>query len=217
MSKSDQIAKIAVKMFVTIATGAAVLLILSVTVGRKTVEGQRSENDTNLEKCALLERVANSPDSPLIADNSEGPPLFILAANVKEVTGAKYQRLTGLNADAPGYTTLPDVKLINNASQDVKEFTLCMLHKYSNRKICIRRTGIEIEPSKDFSVESSTWGASRKVMLRKFTDKEGSFQQDRSKPQLDSEAMWLPGSAADYTLVVGSVEFADGSKWITKR
>ena len=217
MSKSDQIAKIAVKLFVTIAIGAAVLLVLSVTIGRTTVVGQRSGNDTNLGKDALLEGVANSPDSPLFADNSEGPPLFILSANVKEVTGAKYQRLTGINADSPSYTTFPDVKLINNTTQYVKEFTLCMLHKYSNRKICIRRTSIEIEPSKDFSVESLTWGASRKAMMRKFTEKEGSFQQDRSKPQLDSEAMWLPGSAADYTLVVAGAEFADGSIWVTKR
>jgi hypothetical protein len=217
MSKTNQISRIAAKLLTTIATGTAVLLILSVTVGRKTVAGQHPENDTNLEKNALLERVTNSPDSPLLADNSEGPPLFILSANVKEVTGEKYQRLTGINADSPGYTTFPNVKLINNTTQNVKEFTLCMLHKYSNRKICIRRTSIEIEPSKDFSVESLTWGASRKAMMRKFTEKEGSFQQDRSKPQLDSEAMWLPGSAADYTLVVGSVEFADGSRWVTKR
>jgi hypothetical protein len=86
MSKTNQISRIAAKLLATIATGTAVLLILSVTVGRKAVAGQHPENDTNLEKNALLESVTNSPDSPLIADNSEGPPLFILSATVKEVT-----------------------------------------------------------------------------------------------------------------------------------
>ncbi len=60
-------------------------------IGKRTVEGQRSVGESSQQRNAALEDVANSLDSPLIADNSEGAPPSILSANVKEVTGAEYQ------------------------------------------------------------------------------------------------------------------------------
>lgn len=198
---------------------AVVLLIVGVAIGisKKAVLGNSSIDDANLQKKAVLERVANSSDLPLAADNSEGSPLFILAANVKEVTDEEYQQLTGIKEGSLNHITFPNVKVINTANQPVKEFSLCLVHKYSDRKECIMRTNIEIEPSRDFSVDAVTWAGPRKAMMRKFSKKEGVFQEDKSRPRLDSEEMWLPGNVTDYTLVIASVDFANGNKWVTKR
>jgi hypothetical protein len=198
------------------AVAAAVSLAFSIS-GKKAVAEQQQAGSAAQQQDALVARIANAPDSPLAADNSEGAPLMIQSAGAKEISAADYQPLTGMKADATAYVTLPNLRLVNGANQNVKEFTLCLLHKYSNMKICIHQTSIDIAPGGAFNVEWMTWAGPRKAMMRKYADQAGRFQKDNSKPQLNSDAMWLPGGAADYSLIVGSVIFADGSKWITKR
>lgn len=219
MFRTRQSKRFAFKRHMAIGICVAVLMIIAITIGisKKAVVGNSSIDDANSRNKAVIERVANSSDLPIAVDNSEGSPLFILAANVKEVTDGEYQQLTGIKADSLNHITFPNVKVVNNANQPVKEFALCLVHKYSDRKECILRTNLEIEPSKDFSVDAVTWAGPRRAMLRKFSKKEGLFQEDKSRPGLDSEEMWLPGSVADYTLVIASVEFANGNKWVTKR
>ncbi|HJQ67789.1 MAG TPA: hypothetical protein VKA70_02385 [Blastocatellia bacterium] len=219
MFRTGQSKRFAFKHHVAIGIGVTVLMIVAITIGinKKAVVGNSSTDDANSRNKAVIEKVANSSDLPLATDNSEGSPLFILTANVKEVTDDDYQQLTGIKENSLNHITFPNVILVNNANQPVKEFTLCLVHKHSDRKECIMRTNLEIGPSRDFSVEAVTWAGPRKAMMRKFSKKEGVFQEDKSRPGLDSQEMWLPGNVSDYTLVVASVELANGNKWVTKR
>jgi hypothetical protein len=200
---------------VMIGTGAAVLLFISIAIGGGI--GTKSAEGNNDRKEQTIERVRKSPDLPLSIDNTEEPPILIQAASMKEVSGAKYQELTGIKTDSLKCVTFPNVRLINNTNQTVTAFILILVDKHSTRNKALMMSSLNLEPFKDFSIEPVIWAKPRRQMMSKFAEKEGTFQEDKSLPDLNSEEMWLPGGVSEFSVLVAKVEFADGSEWLTKR
>ena len=200
---------------VMIGTGAAVLLFISIAIGGGI--GAKSADANNEQMEQTVERVRKSPDFPLNIDNTENPPILIQAASMKEVSGAEYQELTGIKTDSLKFVTFPNVRLINNTNQTVTAFILILVDKHSTRNKALMMSSLNLEPFKDFSIEPVIWAKPRRQMMRKFAEKEGTFQEDKSSPDLNSEEMWLPGGVSEFSVLVAGVEFADGSEWTTKR
>lgn len=200
---------------VMVGTGAAVLLFISIAIGGGIGAKSADANNERMEQ--TVERVRKSPDFPLNIDNTENPPILIQAASVKEVSGAEYQELTGIKTDSLKCVTFPNVKLTNNTSQTVTAFVLILVDKHSSRNKALMMSSLNLEPLKDFSIEPVNWAKPRRQMMRKFVEKEGMFQEDKSSPDLNSEEMWLPGGVSEFSVLVAGVEFADGSEWTTKR
>lgn len=182
-----------------------------------TAIGQSAEGPSDRTKSRVVEKLKSSSDFSLDVDNSEAPPVLIQAATVKEATGAEYQTLTGKSSDAPKQITFPDIQVSNNSGRVVKGFTVCLSHKHSNQKHCLKQVDIELQPAGEFALSAERWAGPRRAMTRKFTADKGVVREDKRPLGLDAEEMWIPGSFADYKVSVGHVEFADGGQWLTRR
>lgn len=194
---------------------AVVLLIVSLAIGG-AIGKHSAQNNDSVQK-EILETVKASPDLAIGVDNSESAPLVIESASVKEVTSGEYQQLTGTQSASGRYVTFPNVKLLNNTNQIVTAFVLVLEDKRSPEHDGLAITALKIEPFKDFAIEPIDWAKPKKKMVKKFIESGGVVQEDNREPGLDTEYMWLPGSVGDFSVLVGMVEFADGSKWMTKR
>lgn len=198
-------------------TTVSFLIAASVTTGR-SVSSQPAIQDGNQAQSTLLRKIKESDNLPITVDNSEQSPLFIQSASSKEIEGATFQQLTGGKVEASKYSLHPDVTVVNNASLAVNSFAVCLESKLTDERNCLRFQKVSIAPGTQFLVTTKAWAGPRRGMLQeKFVQKEGKFVKDSRPLDLDSEAMWLPGSIADYRVVILSVVIEDGTKWVTKR
>lgn len=196
--------------------GTAIILSLLFSIAVDNSIRKSTANDSKRKK-EIVESITRSQDNPIVIDNSENPPILIQSASVKQVTGAEYQHLTGVNSTSITYVTFPSVELINNSDRTIKEITLLLVDKHSNKNKVLMLMDRNIEPFTSFHIESVDWAKPRKQMTKKLIEKDGVFQEDTSLPTLASEEMWLPGGFRDFSLLVGQVKFADGREWITQR
>ncbi len=217
-TRSDQDSRFSSKlpmMVISIGVAALFIVVMLGSVIGKSAKGQASRNE--VEKKAMVEKVRALADKALFTDNSEQGPLFIQSAGAKEVAGAEYQLLTTNKSEASSYITFPDVRLINNSAQTIKRLAVCLQVRDSTDRTCLRFYDVKIAPSQEFSIKAVDWAKPRMKMLPKFTEKDGAFKPETRLPDFDSEAMWLPGRADDYSIALLSVMFDDGAKWVSKK
>lgn len=215
MLNGNQDQKITPMTRLAVGAGAVVLLVASIAIA-SAIGKHSARNNSALQK-EVVETVKAAPELAIGVDNSESPPLMIESASVKEVTSLEYQQLTGTQSASGQYVTFPNVKLLNNTNQTVTAFVLVLEDKRSPEHDGLAMTALKIEPFKDFAVESMDWAKPKKKMVKKYIASGGVVQEDNREPGLDTEYMWLPGRVGDFSVLVGMVEFADGSKWMTKR
>lgn len=175
--------------------------------------GQSSKRAIGEEKSEFVEKVRQYPDSSISFENYEGVPLSIQEAKVKEIGNAEYYQLTGFTTDSPKYISFPDVTLINNTDQRVVGVALAVGNKHTRQLHGVKLNKVSIEPHGSYSVKASDFlRPERTVQVTKSGE-----VSNRLRPGLDSEKMWLRGSASDMVLIVGIVEFENGTRWMMDR
>jgi len=139
--------------------------------------------------------------------NSQGTPLLIQEARVKEISGDDFRRLTG---EAPGHfrqSTFPEVVLYNASSKMIKSFAIAV--ENGSGKVNGLLKNISIPPYSNHKVLSIEWPRAEHITI----EKEGKFVNAMRQPGLDSAKSWVPGAASDLKVTIGFVEFEDGTKW----
>src|SRR5436305_4354976 len=90
-----------------------VALLLGVTTPSQAASsgtaGGRSSERAAKQKKETLKKVQQSPDIQISFENSEGVPLFINRATVKEISNAEFQQLVGFTTDSDRYSLFPIV------------------------------------------------------------------------------------------------------------
>ena len=71
----------------------------------------------------------------------------------------------------------------------------------------------QIEPFKEVNVNPKDWASPKNAGVKKITLKDGVAYDHKDAIGLDSGMMWLAGSLTDFTVLVGQIQYEDGSKW----
>jgi len=196
---------------VTATAYTAMLLIGNIALGTSASAVQNNDRQND-----ALANVRTSPDLPVAIDNSENPPLLIQKANVKEINRRDYEQLTRAASASDSYVRCPNIELANTTDKTLTSSALGFFNRTSGElQVLIAKR--RIEPFQKFLVEPADWASIRKGNLKKFVLKDGVALEDKSLPDLDSEAMWFSGRVNDFYVLVLEVSFEDGSKWTTKR
>ncbi len=195
----------------TVTACAILLLICNIApeVSANAIQNSEWQNDA-------LASVRKSPDRPVAIDNTETPPLLIQKASVKEINSGDYKRLTKAASASDSYVSCPSIEIVNTTDKTLTSSALGFFNR-SSGELQVLIVNRRVEPFQKIIVEPADWASVRKGNLKKFVLKEGVAREDKSLPDLDSEAMWLSGSVNDFYALVLEARFEDGSKWTTKR
>lgn len=188
----------------------AILLFVSVPVNgsaRQETPGRTSKR---------IERVRRSQDTSIAFQNSAETPLAIQVAKAKEISGITYQKLTGASTALNEYTSFPTVTIINNRHLRVIGFTLAIRNQVTDRIHVVKVSAISIEPGDKYTLTANRWVRSDHQAQVTLEGGEIKSELAHVPLDLDSAKMWLPGFAKDLHMVVGIVEYADGSQWSMK-
>ncbi|HXU35723.1 MAG TPA: hypothetical protein VN937_05125 [Blastocatellia bacterium] len=210
MLRSDEKARFT-KSVVT-STAIVTILIFSVfAIGAARQDVQRSSKlvPADGEK-EIVKRVKQYPDAPISLQNRERCPILIQEANVKEITSDEYYQLTRMKTDSNLYVSFPKVKLINKTDMRLTGFALFLTNSRTGRTNFLKRSRITVEPNSDYSVVFNEWVVPEK--LTQVTEN-GKTVNIKQRLNLDSEKMWLEGTARDLVLEIVEVTLEDGSTW----
>ena len=188
---------------VVCVAAVAIVFISSIALG------QSSKRAIGEDKAEIVEKVRQYPDISIDFENYEGMPLSIQEAKVKEIGNAEYSQLTGFTTDSPKYISFPNITLTNNTDQRVVGIALAVGNKQTRKIDGVKLTNISIEPHGSYSVKASDFIRPERIVQ---VAKSGKVTK-RLKAGLDSEKMWLRGSANDMVLILGIVEFENGNRW----
>jgi hypothetical protein len=161
---------------------------------------------------ALAERIASSAGISMEADNSEGPPISILSARVKAITGDEYRDLTGVAPEAEHFISFPEMQVSNNRGAMTSSFVIILTDKLSpddHWYIVIHRN---LAPNSQTALPSKTW-----VPVPREVRTTNSGIEDVTKSAWLSPKMWLPGAPEDFFVDIAGVDYTDGTSWQTAR
>lgn len=162
-------------------------------------------------KGGLAEQIKAAGAVRISADNSQGSPLYIREATVKEISGEEFTRLVGEAARHFRQATFPDVVVENGSGKTVRAFALVARSaaEASDSGYILIKRGVAVAPGASFKVWSGEWPEADRVSV----DRGGKFETGLRRPGLESAKSWVAGSAADLGVTVGMVEFDDGTRW----
>lgn len=167
-------------------------------------------NPAQQSKDAVLSRIKASSGVQIYADNSQGSPLYIKEAIVKEVSSDDYTALVGESSRYFKQTTFPDVTLLNISPRTIKAFSIAV-ESNANKQgyVIISPKTLSIAPNTTYNVSITQWTRPEKVYVQRGEK----FVNVWQRPGLDSTRSWIPGASSDLRIVVCMVEFEDGTRW----
>jgi hypothetical protein len=188
------------------------LMAVAFVGGVVTLNAQSDAALNERQKRKLMKRIKASQPIQIDSDNSLGSPLYIQEASVKEISGEDFITLAG---EAPRHlrqSTFPEVSLWNGSEKTITSFAILIQSATDkpNSWHGLLKSKLSILPNSTYKIISSEWPRAEKV----FIEKEGKFVSSLQQPGIDSAKSWIPGAASDLKVVVGMVEFDDGTKWM---
>ena len=194
------------------STALAGLIIFTILAGGAVGQDIERSSKTTIsdEEKEVIKKVARYPDSVISLQNREECPIFIQKASVKEIANDDYYQLTGMRTDSSRYVGFPKVKLINKTDNSLTGFALFLTNSRTGRINFLKVSSTSVEAKGDYSVVPNEWVVPDKLVQ---VTSDGKTVNIKKRLNLDSEKMWLEGTAGDLVLEVVEVEFKDGSKW----
>jgi hypothetical protein len=196
---------------VTSATIAAIIIFSIFASGAASQNIERSSklDATDGEK-EILKKVRQTPDTSISLQNREECPILIQDANVKEITSDEYYQLTRMKTDSNGYVSFPKVKLVNRTDKRLTGFALFLSNSRTGRINFFKVSRITVEPNGDYAVAPNEWVTPDKLVQ---VTGDGKTVNIKKRATIDSEKMWLEGTAGDFVLEVVECAAEDGSNW----
>lgn len=194
---------------------AFLVLLIAVTClsALVTVKAQIGVGSNEKQKRKLLRKIQASNAAQIFSDNSQGSPLHIQEASVKEITGGDFTILAGEGPKNVRQTTFPEVTLFNSSQKTIRSFAIAVKSVADNRWHFLLKSDLSIARGSAHTIASSEWTMAERVFIQK-GDK---FVSRLRQPGLDSSKSWIPGAASDLRITVGMVEFEDGTRWMVSR
>ncbi|HEX8088173.1 MAG TPA: hypothetical protein VF762_04930 [Blastocatellia bacterium] len=189
-----------------------ICLIAAASLGARSGAGAgAAAGSTQQQKGGIIEQIKASSGRRINADNSQGSPLYIQEATVKEISGEEFAKLVG---EAPRHfrqATFPDVVLQNGSGKTIRSFALVARSAADtpDSGYILIKKNLSVAPGATFRVGSSEWPQADRVSVQR----EGKFVSGLRQPGLDSAKSWIPGASSDLGVTVGMIEFEDGTRW----
>ena len=189
-----------------------VALLAASLAGLAVLEVSAITHPNQLQKTKIINQIKSSGAVSINADNSRQSPLYIQEASVKEISGEDFTKLVGEPPKHFKHSTFPDVTLLNSSGKTVRAFAISVQSGVAdpNSGYIVVKKGLSISPNSTYKLLSGEWPKAERVSVQK-GDK---FVTSLQKPGLDSAKAWVPGAASDLKVMVGMVEFEDGSRWM---
>jgi hypothetical protein len=108
------------------------------------------------------------------------------------------------------YVTFPKVTLLNATDKRMTEFMLFFRNTQTAQIHAIRISRTSVLPHQDYIIESNKWVTPDKLVQ---LTSDGKTANIRKQQGLDSQKMWLQGTAGAFVLEVVEATFEDGSIW----
>lgn len=196
---------------VTSITIAAIVVFSIFASGAASQDIERSSKlDTTDGEKEILKKVRKYPDTPISLQNREGCPILIQDANVKEITSDEYYEFTRMKTDSNRYVSFPKVKLVNKTDKRLTGFALFLSNSRTGRINFFKVSRITVEPKGGYSVAPNEWVTPDRLVQ---VTADGKTVNIKKRLNLDSEKMWLEGTAGDLVLEVVECAAEDGSNW----
>lgn len=150
----------------------------------------------------------------IAGDNAEGGPLLIQEAKVIQISEQEFKSLTGEDKNRPiTAVTFPEVNLLNTSTKAIKSFALVVHNAIDNGLHVVIMRRVSIKPGEQYKVASREWRPAERRTVR---------EGDRSVTRLEklglrSPKSWISASAADLRVIVGLIDFDDGTRWTTSQ
>lgn len=177
-----------------------------------TLNAQTHESSSERQKRRMIKKVEALAAVQIYSDNSQGSPLHIQEASVKEISGDDFTMLTGDMPKHFRHTTFPEVTLFNGTGKPIRSFGIAVQSAADKPKsgYILLKNNLSIPSNSTYKVSSIEWPKAERVSILK----EGKFVSGMRQPGLDSAKSWIPGAASDLKVTVGFVEFEDGTSWM---
>lgn len=165
------------------------------------------------EKTGILESISRPPDvAQLFLENSD-TPLRITDAKVKVISGTEFTSLIGKTTDLVQISSLPNVKLLNTSDKTVTGFMLSFRDPIRQKTRSLRFSKLNLMSGKSYVVTPDDVVS---LEQKTVTDDKGT-RLEAIKSRMESEKYWITvGNQPDYFIMVGAVDFQDGTRWIVK-
>lgn len=192
-----------------VVTSTTIAAIVIFSIFASGAASQHKLDATDGEK-EILKKVRQYPDTPISLQNREGCPILIQVASVKEITIDEYYQFTRKKTDSNEYVSFPKVKLVNKTDKRLTGFALFLSNSRTGRIDFFKVSRTTVEPNGNYSVVPNEWVTPDKLVQ---VTADGRTVNIKKRPNLDSEKMWLEGTAGDLVLEVVEVAAEDGSNW----
>jgi hypothetical protein len=191
----------------------SLLAVMALSVSIKT-HSQPPQVLSQNNKDALLKLVESSPGQPLKVAGNTDCPLRIIQANVKEVSGPDFSKLTGRTTDLVTVSSVPEVTLLNASGKTITGFIVAIRDPQSRTTRVFVQQKLAILAGATYGIKHEDFVDPERVTV---AGSDGGFRQARIQPKLDSEKYWLQfAGRSDLFITVGRVSFDDGSSWKIK-
>jgi hypothetical protein len=170
----------------------------------------RATSSRQQNRLRIVKHVESMSGSPIYADNSQGSPIDIQEATVKEISGDDYSVLVGEPAKHFRQSTFPEVTILNTSEKTVRSFALVTRSTVEAKGYVLLKHNLSLVPNSSYRVDSSHWVKAERVTI-KTGDK---FTTVWRQQGLVSRKSWIPGACSDLKVTVGMVEFDDGTRWM---
>ena len=192
----------------------AVLISIVVLFSAGWLSNLNAQNNAGLDdrqKQRIVKKLRAASPIPIHSQDLDGSPLHIQEATVREISGDDLSKLAGEAAKHPTQATYPEVTLLNTSEKTIKAFAV-MVQSSADRPDSwygVLKRGLSITPNAALKVTSPEWLQAERVHVHE----DGKFVNRLRQLGLDSPKSWLPGAASNLRVIVGMVEFDDGTKW----
>lgn len=156
----------------------------------------------------LPEQIERAADEPLRVVINEEPPLKIVEARVKVISGPQFTELTGAKTEFAAISSVPEIKFVNASGKTIKEFTIVLRNPKLQAGRSLLQRKVSVAPGETY------------VVKRNHFLPDGGGTAGGRPPELsgmESERYWLTfGERPDLFVTVYKVVFDDGSSWLMK-
>lgn len=197
-----------------IAVACCLLLALSAAAFTFTTGTSSQHSQGAGVKETLLKQIEESPEQPLRILGNDDSPLKLIEANVKEIPGSFFTRLTGRTTDLAVISSVPEARVVNASEQTVTRFMLFVRDPRSRTTRGIVQSKIALKPGETYLVSRDHFVDPEKITM---AGEDGKARQMLVRPGLDSEKRWIQFAARpDLFVTIAKVDFEDGSSWVIK-
>lgn len=188
------------------------LAVIGLSITLKT-HSQQPKVISRVSKDDFRRSVEASPDLPLRVAGNEKCPFRIIQANVKEISGADFSKLTSRVTDRTVVASVPEVRLINTSGQTITGFVLVIRDPQSRASRGFVQQKVSIRPGENYLVKRDHFVTPEKQTVAQADEP---IRRVLSQPTLESEKYWLDlvATPSEMFVTVGQVTFSNGETWM---